>query len=243
MKQVFDVSSRPLSGKLLRINPSESEVAAMKKGIFQLLRVGLVLGALVIIGASEHAPAPKPNSRLRYTKDGELVRPDDYRTWVFVGAQLGIQYAPEAGDARDSTPQKYPDGARTVGDFHNVYINPEAYEHYVKAGEFPDKTVLVLDIYAAGQKEPRHIVRAGHFEAEQLRVEVAVKDRGHPGGSKTLWAYYSFPKANPQAGALASTAKPHRDGECYQCHLQHADVDNVWVQFYPTLRMLKKQKR
>jgi hypothetical protein len=42
---------------------------------------------------------------------------------------------------------------------------------------------------------------------------------------------------------LPVSVKAHRDNECYQCHRQHADVDNVWVQFYLTLRVLKKSDR
>ncbi len=171
---------------------------------------------------------------------GNLVRPDSYRTWVFVGAELGIKYSGEASPPRKGDAgQKYQD----VGDFHNVYINPEAYEHYANTGEFPDKTILVMDVYAAKQKEPQRILSQGHYEAEQLRVEVAVKDRERPDGSKTVWAYYSFANTSKEAGPLPATAKAHRDGECYQCHRQHADVDNVWVQFYPTLRELKKPER
>ena len=31
-------------------------------------------------------------------------------------------------------------------------------------------------------------------------------------------------------------AKARPDADCFQCHLKHASKDNVWVQFYPTLR-------
>jgi hypothetical protein len=39
---------------------------------------------------------------------------------------------------------------------------------------------------------------------------------------------------------LAPSAKAHEDVECYDCHKAHAHPDNVWVQFYPTLRKLTK---
>jgi hypothetical protein len=51
--------------------------------------------------------------------------------------------------------------------------------------------------------------------------------RPRPG---TDWAYYDFDKPTK------ATAAAFRDATCYDCHLKHADVDNVWVQFYPTLR-------
>jgi hypothetical protein len=37
---------------------------------------------------------------------------------------------------------------------------------------------------------------------------------------------------------LKPSAKAHEDSECYDCHKAHARPDNVWVQFYPTLRKL-----
>jgi hypothetical protein len=34
------------------------------------------------------------------------------------------------------------------------------------------------------------------------------------------------------------SAPAHEDSDCYDCHKAHASKDNVWVQFYPTLRKL-----
>jgi hypothetical protein len=200
----------------------------------------IVLSTLAVAGDRQPVLQPRAVAGPRYSTDGKLLRPDDYRTWVFVGAELGVEYGPQA----------YPDGKRPalrpdtkVGDFHNIYINPEAYSHYLRTGEFPDKTMLALDAYQAEQKEPQHIVRQGRFEGKQLHVEVAVKDRDRPDGSRTPWAYYSFPKTGDRPKELAATAAAHSDSECYQCHLQHADRDNVWVQFYPTLRVPQRAAR
>ena len=62
-----------------------------------------------------------------------------------------------------------------------------------------------------------------------LSLSANVKNSRRPDGSKTDWAYYDFP-----AGQL--TAKAFLDKACYDCHLDHASDDNVWVQFYPVLR-------
>ena len=51
-----------------------------------------------------------------------------------------------------------------------------------------------MDVYRAGDKEPKNIVSQGHFEAEQVGFEVAVKNGQRPDGSKTVWAYYVLPK-------------------------------------------------
>jgi acetyl esterase/lipase len=157
-----------------------------------------------------------------------LKRPGDHRAWVFVGSNIGIQYRKDVSETTD--PEKVRRKEKEIGDFHNVYINPQAYEHYTRTGKFPDKTMLVMDVYEAKDKEPKNIVSKGYFPGNQLHVEVAVKNSKRPDGSKTDWAYYAFPPNQP-------TAKAFPDSACYQCHLQHADDDNVWVQFYPTLRV------
>jgi hypothetical protein len=212
----------------------------MSKSLVSGAVAAVVLAAFALAGGRQQSPSPRVEHGPKYTKEGKLLRPDDYRTWVFAGADLGIEY----GRAAYRDEQKDATGSdKKVGDFHNVYINTEAYDHYARTGEFPDRTVLVLDVYKAAQKEPRQIVRQGHYEAEQLQVEVAVKDRARPDGSQTVWAYYSFPRMANRREEFAATATSHRDGECYQCHLQHADVDNVWVQFYPTLRRLRQAPR
>jgi hypothetical protein len=55
-----------------------------------------------------------------------LVRPADYREWVFVGNSLD----------------------------HSVYIDPAAYREYTHSGRFPDGTVMVLEIKAAEEQTP-----------------------------------------------------------------------------------------
>ena len=42
------------------------------------------------------------------------------------------------------------------------------------------------------RKEPRNVVTRGRYEGNRVALEVAVKDRERPDGSKTPWAYYDF---------------------------------------------------
>jgi hypothetical protein len=64
-----------------------------------------------------------------YDEKGALIRPVGYERWTFVGTSLGIRYI-EGNDP----PPKGP------GDFHHVYIQPQAYDYFVRFGEFPEKT-------------------------------------------------------------------------------------------------------
>jgi hypothetical protein len=195
-----------------------------------------LLAFAAILGLSWYATA-QPGGGTRqepagphYTDKGELQRPTGYRTWVFVGSNLGLQYRRDGKESKQPAREK-------PQTFHNVYINPEAYQAYVQTGKFPDRTVLVMEVFEALEREPQDIVTRGFYPGKQLAVEVAVKNNNRPDGSKTDWAYYAFTTPNQ------ATAKAFPDANCYRCHSQHADDDKVWVQFYPTLREHQKAKK
>jgi hypothetical protein len=179
------------------------------------------LALLALAGCA--APGPessatavkKPMVAPRYTAAGELVRPTGYESWVLAGASIGLAYS---------------EGAKSDGPgvFHNVYMQPEAYEDYARTGRFPEKTMFVLALYEPRQRES--INRQGYFEGNLVAVEASVKDHDRfPEG----WAYFDFGK---EGGRPSASAKPPSD--CHTCHAQHAAVDNVFVQFYPALRKL-----
>jgi hypothetical protein len=195
-------------------------------GLLPLTAVASLAG---LSGYCQPSPAPEVRSAdPQYNAKGELKRPTDFRTWVFVGSNIGLKYHKELPDV---APRKQDLAKKAApGEFHNVYIRPEAYEHYLKTGEFPDLTVLVMDVYEAKERDAKGIVSSGLFPGVQRRIEVAVKNGKRPDGSKTDWAYYAF------ESPTKATAAAFRDAACYDCHLKHADRDNVWVQFYPTLR-------
>ena len=179
--------------------------------------------------------SPPPATGPQYNEAGELKRPAGFETWVFVGSNLGLEYSDQA--AKENPVEKKEKNRPAGGsNFHNVYINPEAYAHYVKTGKFPEKTVLVLDIFKAEEREPRKIVSEGLFPGAPAGLAVAVKNSARPDGSQTDWAYYDF-------GLEGKTARAFLDKACYDCHLNHADDDNVWVQFYPALRRHREEKR
>src|SRR5262245_37854742 len=116
-------------------------------------RLALPLSFACLAVALQAAPLPsqgqppRPVTGPQYNDKGELLRPTDYRTWVFVGSNIGLQYKKDAPAKAPKEKDQYK--ATPIGNFHNVYINPEAYEHYVKTGKFPDRTVLVMDVYEA----------------------------------------------------------------------------------------------
>jgi Cytochrome P460 len=83
--------------------------------------------------------------------------------------------------------------------------------------------------------EPSDVLASGVFSGRRVGLEVAVKNSFRADGKTTSWAYYNFTDPSDPAKVLASaTAFP--DQSCANCHQLHASIDNVWVQFHPTLR-------
>lgn len=175
----------------------------------------------------------------KYTADGKQLKlPTGFENWIFVGANLGLGYSDEA-KAMTSREAKRSDSA-SPGSFHNIYIQRAAFKAYQQTGNFPEETILVMDVYSAKDKEPQGIVDRGFFEGKRQDIEVAVKNSKRPdktADSKGEWAYYIFPL---KEGKPAKTATAFADKSCYDCHKVHAADDNVWVQFYPILQREKK---
>jgi hypothetical protein len=152
----------------------------------------------------------------RYAGDS-LIRPIGYERWVLAGASMGLGYSqPSGADAAGAT----------GGMFHNVYIEPSAYEHYVRTGKFREGTMMAMTLFVPGQKV--HPSKQGFFEGDFMALEVSLKDSGRYPGS---WAYFNFGMGAPASRAFALPRQA-----CQSCHAQNAADDNVFVQFYPTLR-------
>jgi hypothetical protein len=166
----------------------------------------------------------------QYTSSGNLVRPKDFHTWVFVGSNLGLGYDKEM--TRD-TPREAT--RADLGEYHNIYLKPEDYAAYLRTGTFPDKTVLVMDVYQPQQRDANGVVTAGSYNGESLGIEVAVKNRNRPDRRTTDWAYYDFADRSGN-GHFPADKAAEADKDCYACHKAHAGYDNVWVQFYPVIR-------
>jgi hypothetical protein len=138
---------------------------------------------------------------------------------VLAGASMGLGYSqPSGADAAGAS----------GGMFHNVYIEPSAYEHYVRTGKFREGTMMAMTLYVPGQKV--HPSKQGFFEGEFMALEVSLKDRARYPGS---WAYFNFGMGAPASRAFALPRQA-----CQSCHVKNAADDNVFVQFYPTLRAM-----
>jgi len=149
----------------------------------------------------------------QYTQDNHLLRPANYREWIFLSSGLGMNYnAAMGGDPM----------------FTNVFVPHWAYAEFVKSGKWPEKTMFVVE--ERNSQTKGSINKAGHFQSELMGMGVEVKDSRFP----EKWAYFSFDESDKSAEANPKAA-------CWQCHEDHAAVEHSFVQYYPTLKPVAKK--
>ena len=173
-----------------------------------LIAAAAVLWSLAL-GAQQPIDGPT------YTNGNTLVRPANYREWVFLGSGLGLTYDQSANNTT----------------FTNVFVNPAAYRGFMNTGKWPDKSVFVLEFRASATEAPPNTT--GRYQTRLVGVEAEVKDARFPDG----WAFYNFRGADsapPLAGQDVAS--------CVECHTKSTAVERTFVQFYPTLLDVARAK-
>lgn len=188
-----------------------------------LFRLCAGLAALTFVAVSSHAlGAQQPIDGPTYVNGNNLLRPANYREWVFIGSGLGMTYdASVAGQT-----------------FTNVFVNPAAYRGFMETGRWPDKSVFVLEFRASATEAPPNT--AGRFQTRLVGLEAEVKDARFPDG----WGFYNF-RLKPDATVIADSAPPLAGKDvasCVECHTKSAAVERTFVQFYPTLLEVARAK-
>lgn len=177
--------------------------------------VGLVLAAdaAETPPAKPAAAAPARIAGTQFSGERELKRPVGYRNWQYVSSGLGMSYGPVA------------QAAALTGHvmFDNVFVQPQAYQFFLKNGVWPEGTMFVLEL--RGTETQRKPNNNGYFQTDLHGLEVSVKDSKR---FKERWAYFEF--------GMAATATPEPNSNCFACHAANAAVDMTFVQFYPTLQ-------
>jgi len=186
----------------------------------------LALGAITTLVFAERQrtnTAPAGGRYLpEYTKEGDLVLPKNWRSWIYVGSPL--------------TPDALNNGKAGFPEYHNVYIEPGSYDIYKKTGEFPQGTIFFKELQRVlkpeqfpdgSRTEPSG---RGYFPGEFNGADVTVKDTKRYADTNG-WGYYNFNHGEPKA----ATAKVRPKAECAFCHIAGAKKDEVWTQFYRLL--------
>jgi hypothetical protein len=174
--------------------------------------------ACFFLSCTLYAASPGP----QFTADNQLIRPDDYREWVFLSAGLGMSYGPAAPNSGSPA-------------FDNVFVHPDAYRAFLATGKWPDGTIFALEIRKSASEGS--INRGGHFQTDLVAVEFEARDEAR---FPQKWAFFGFRAEN---GSLPKTAKAQpANSTCNACHSANGAVDNTFVQFYPSLIDVARRK-
>ncbi len=179
------------------------------KRIFSAVLLLAVCGLLLAAAPEEKSPKPQ------YDAKDQLLRPDDYRQWMFLSAGYGMNYSPSPGSHEM---------------FTNVFVQRWAHQEFINSGKWPEQTMFVIDEREAQSKGS--INKTGHFQTDLMGLAVEVKDSSR---YSDKWAYYAF-----DADGKTAEAMPKGNG-CWSCHDEHAAVEHSFVQFYPTLKPIAKK--
>jgi cytochrome P460 len=170
-----------------------------------------VIAGLAMLAAAPEEKGPRP----QYDDKGQLLRPADYREWMFLSAGYGMNYSP-APDSHEM--------------FTNVFVQRWAYDEFLQSGKWPEQSMFVIDERDAASRSS--INQKGHYQTDLMGLAVEVKDSAR---NPDKWAYYGFDADGKTAGAMP------RGNPCWACHDAHAAVEHTFVQFYPTLKPVAKK--
>lgn len=175
-------------------------------------------------------PTPRPAAYAdvdfnpEFNENGDLIQPKGFRLWTFIGTPL--------------TPNGLNDGAAGFPEYHNVYVQPKAFDHYRATGEWPEGTMMVKELQLVktdgdnfedgSRMEPSG---RGFFPAVVNGLDVSVKDSARYADTNN-WGYFNFGH-NPPPYAASAPAAPKE--ACAQCHIDNAHEDMVFVDFYKSI--------
>ncbi|MGE0621147.1 MAG: cytochrome P460 family protein [Pseudomonadales bacterium] len=197
-------------------------------------RTTLILTGITLLGgiagiatslASSPPEYPDVEVGPQFTPSGELELPDGFRQWVFIGSPL--------------TPHGLNNGEAGFPEFHNVYVEPAAYDYYVRNGRWPEGAMMVKELqltqpgtFPDGSRT--EVSGRGYFPGIPNGMDVSVKDsRRFP--DTNGWGFFNF---GHHAPPYLATAKEAPVAACAGCHMASAHEDMVFTGFYQLLEPL-----
>lgn len=146
----------------------------------------------------------------------QMAVPADYRQWVFLTSSLDLNY-----------------NTASAPDHHmldNVFVDPASYQAFLKTGTWPNRAILIKENRMA--ESAGTLSKSGQFQVGVMNLEIHIKDEARPG----KWAFFVSGDGRAPGKLMPLTAN------CYSCHADHGAVDTTFVQFYPTLLGIAKDK-
>jgi hypothetical protein len=191
-----------------------------KSGTLSLAAAAIVVGGGAILSAFG-GPAraqSSPNWGPTWTDGGELALPKDFHEWVFLGSPL--------------TPHALNGGNAPFPEYHNVYVQREAFAEYRRSGEWPEGTIMLkeLQLTTPGTNPDGSSVEVsgrGYFPGARNGIDISVKDSVRFQESNA-WGFFNF---GHHAPPYSETAAPQPVEACAGCHIANAD-NMVFSKFY-----------
>ena len=189
------------------------------------LSIALADGTRPKAGTTEIA-----NYEARYTEDGQLIRPNNWREWVFVGMPV--------------TPNALNNGKALLPEAQAVYIDPESFRYWQETGRFRDGAMFAVELTtlmsdgANKDGSTRQLTGRGFFQNEFSGLQFAIKDSKQFADEPGNWAYFSSRiGAAEREYPETMTALPTKN--CNSCHQAYGSQDWVFLQLYPVLKAAK----
>lgn len=154
-----------------------------------------------------------------FDDQNNLLRPKDYRSWVFAGTS--------------STP-KSQDPNVVFPDFQNVYIDPVGFAYWKKHGKWKEGTIFIKELLRQGDSTSS--VGHGFFQGAHFEVAAMVKDSKRFPTMHEGWNYFGF--ADFEKLILTEKAVP-LGNQCASCHNQTAIDGDIFYQYYPIILAAK----
>ncbi len=172
----------------------------------------LISGAVVALLLL--APAVHAGDAARFTPEGALVQPENYREWVFIGATVA--------------PNDINFGSAYAPGIKHTYMDPESFAHWKSTGAFRTGTIIVQERLAEERSE--FMNAEGYFAGKYLGLQAMVKDAVR--FPESVWGFFSF--GGPPYAEAVHNVPGMGELDCAGCHTR-ADHDWVFTRFYPML--------
>jgi hypothetical protein len=192
---------------------------AIRKGILGAAAFAIVGGVLIAqFSQGQQRGASSRGANLgvaQYDDQGQLLFPEGTDRWITLGAGLGGEY------------NDVPFDAEHPGNLSHAQIEPSAYDYFLRTGQYADGTLLLLSFYETLEKpEP---ALQGFVQGALATREIHVLDsRRFPEERRAFFVY--------PGGTLEPAAALPVGSACFECHIEHGDLDGTFLQFYPTIR-------
>ena len=190
---------------------------ALNKLVISLTAMGLLAFGVAISHGVAHGQST-PSWGPQWTAEDELILPKGFHEWIFLGSPL--------------TPHALNGGNAPFPEYHNVYVQREAYAEYRKTQEWPEGTILLKELQLTTPAtnpdgSSVEVSGRGYFPGALNGIDISVKD-SRRFRETNGWGFFNF---GHHAPPYAKTAAPQPVEACAGCHIANAD-NMVFSKFY-----------